>query len=58
MRIAKLGPGILEQRILDVQEIEKKRGWKTQLTKKWGINVSSVGEYLKNHAKELGLDDD
>ena len=45
--IAKLGSEIYYQRLKDVEEIEKVRGWKAKLAKKWCVDSSGVTWFLK-----------
>jgi hypothetical protein len=45
----KLSQEIIDQRISDFHEIEKKRGFKTKLAKKWGISHTQARRFMLEH---------
>jgi hypothetical protein len=45
----KLSQEIIDQRISDFHEIEKKRGFKTKLAKKWDVSHTTVKRFLQNY---------
>lgn len=51
--IGRLGEEVYYQRINDIEEIDKKRGWKTRLAERWGVSSAAACGFIKNNAEYL-----
>jgi len=52
-RFGELSVNIIEQRRKDIEVNYQQYGWKTKLSKKWGINHSGVRYFINKHAFDL-----
>lgn len=46
-------PEIMKQRLLDIENEPKIRGWKSRLGRKWKINKVSVGKFIEKYSPEF-----